>query len=62
MFVVFKNKVVISALHRLHLLKYFDHICVLENGEIIAEGNLESLLNSSATFRELWQHQETGKH
>lgn len=59
MFEVFKNKVVISALHRLHLLKYFDHICVLENGEIIAEGSLESLLKNSATFRELWQHQET---
>lgn len=58
MFAEFKDKVVISALHRLHLLKYFDHICVLQNGEIIAEGDLNTLLQNSATFRELWQHQE----
>jgi ATP-binding cassette, subfamily B, bacterial len=58
MFMEFKDKVVVSALHRLHLLKYFDHICVLQNGEIIAEGDLSSLLTNSATFRELWQHQE----
>ena len=62
MFEEFKDKVVISALHRLHLLKQFDYIYVLDKGEIIAEGNLTSFLNDSPVFRELWQHQETGKH
>ncbi|OJY90607.1 MAG: ABC transporter [Sphingobacteriales bacterium 40-81] len=58
MFARFKNKVVVSALHRLHLLKYFDHICVMEGGCIVAEGSLEYLLNNSETFKELWKHQQ----
>lgn len=58
MFALFKNKVVVSALHRLHLLKYFDHICVIEGGCIVAEGSLEYLLNNSETFKELWKHQQ----
>lgn len=62
MFAAFKDKVVISALHRLHLLTYFDHICVLQDGAIVAEGTLQSLLNESAAFRELWQHQQIEKH
>ncbi|PVD53746.1 ABC transporter ATP-binding protein [Terrimonas sp.] len=58
MFALFKNKVVVSALHRLHLLKYFDHICVIEGGCIVVEGSLEYLLNNSETFKELWKHQQ----
>ncbi|MFT3747856.1 MAG: ABC transporter ATP-binding protein [Agriterribacter sp.] len=58
MFAEFKNKAVVSALHRLHLLKYFDHICVMDGGYIVAEGSLEYLLSNSEIFKELWKHQQ----
>lgn len=52
------DKVVVSALHRLHLLTRFDYIYVLDKGRVAAEGTLESLLENSPLFRELWSHQE----
>jgi ABC-type multidrug transport system fused ATPase/permease subunit len=58
MFGAFSDKVVVSALHRLHLLPKFDYIYVLDKGEVIDEGKLEDLLARSAAFRELWRHQE----
>ena len=58
LFEEFKDKVIISALHRLHLLTYFDHVYVLENGSIVAEGSFGYLKESSLHFRELWKHQE----
>ncbi|MGN6491621.1 MAG: ABC transporter ATP-binding protein [Agriterribacter sp.] len=53
-----KNKVIVSALHRLHLLRHFDHIYVMQNGQVLAEGNLEYLLQHSEAFIELWKHQQ----
>lgn len=58
MFAEMKDKVVVSALHRLHLLTRFDYIYVLAQGRIIDEGTLPELLERSAVFRELWAHQE----
>lgn len=58
MFGAFSDKVVVSALHRLHLLPKFDYIYVLDKGEVVDEGTLEDLLARSAAFRELWRHQE----
>lgn len=58
LFAEFADKVIVSSLHRLHLLKHFDYIYVMEKGNIIAEGKLEELLEGSAAFRELWKHQE----
>jgi len=54
----FSDKVIVSSLHRLHLLKFFDYIYVMEKGEIVAEGKLEELLQESEHFKELWKHQE----
>jgi ATP-binding cassette subfamily B protein len=51
------DKVIISSLHRLHLLKYFHVIYVMEQGRIIASGNVGELLQRSETFRELAKHQ-----
>lgn len=53
-----KGKAVISSLHRLYLLSYFDHIYILQNGKIIDEGSFPDLKNRSTIFRELWRHQE----
>ena len=39
----FKDKTIISSIHRLHLLDKFDYIYLFENGKIIAEGNLTEI-------------------
>ena len=41
----FKNKTIISSLHKLHLLKMFDYIYIFEKGKIIAHGTLSELKN-----------------
>ena len=53
-----KDKAVISSLHRLYLLNYFDYIYVLQAGRIVAEGSFESLKKTSSVFLDLWKHQE----
>jgi ABC-type multidrug transport system fused ATPase/permease subunit len=58
LFQEYKDKSVISSLHRLYLLSYFDYVYVLQAGRIAAEGSFEELKNSSTIFRELWKHQE----
>lgn len=53
-----KDKAVISSLHRLYLLSYFDYVYVLQHGRIADEGTFADLKNRSPIFRELWRHQE----
>ena len=59
MFEAFAEKAVLSTLHRLHLLTYFDYVYVLQKGHIVAHGSFEDLLEHSPVFQELWQHQKT---
>lgn len=54
----FQDKVVVSSLHRLHLLPHFDYVYVMEKGNIIAEGSFEYLRANSPAFQEMWRHQE----
>jgi ABC-type multidrug transport system fused ATPase/permease subunit len=61
LFQEFSDKVMVSSLHRLHLLRHFHYIYLLENGKVVAEGTLQELLQNSALFRSLWQHQESDK-
>ena len=61
LFELFKDKVMISALHRLHLLVHFDHIYVIHNGRIAEQGSLEYLKQYGSLFRDLWSHQEIEK-
>jgi ATP-binding cassette subfamily B protein len=60
MFRDFHDKAVVSALHRLHLLRLFDVIYVLDRGRVVARGTLDELLASSRHFQELWKHQDDG--
>jgi ATP-binding cassette, subfamily B, bacterial len=53
-----RHKAILSSLHRLYLLSYFDHIYVLQNGRIADEGTFAELKSRSAVFQELWKHQE----
>jgi len=50
----FKDKTIISSIHRLHLLEKFDYIYMFENGKIIGEGSLKELKKNSK-FREIWR-------
>jgi ABC-type bacteriocin/lantibiotic exporter with double-glycine peptidase domain len=56
-----KNKAVVSSLHRLYLLSYFDYVYVLQAGHIVDEGTFHDLKNRSEVFNELWRHQEEKK-
>jgi ATP-binding cassette, subfamily B, bacterial len=58
MFREFSGKAMVSALHRLHLLRYFDYVYVLSQGRIVDEGTFQDLRARSAAFGELWRHQE----
>jgi ABC-type bacteriocin/lantibiotic exporter with double-glycine peptidase domain len=57
-FRAFEDKAIISSIHRLHLLKNFDYVYILENGKIVDQGTFKKLLKDSAAFHQLWKHQE----
>lgn len=50
----FKDKTILSSMHKLHLLQYFDTIYVFKKGELIASGSLKELLEKSRDFRIVW--------
>lgn len=58
LFAACKGKAVVSTLHRLYLLSYFDYVYILQNGKIVDEGSFPDLKMKSPVFRELWRHQE----
>ena len=51
----FRDKTIISSVHRLHLLPLFNKIFMFSEGRIIAQGNLGELLTQCPEFQELWQ-------
>lgn len=53
-FAVFKNKTIISTIHRLHLLPNFDRIILFHEGQVIADGTFSELLSTSEQFKQLW--------
>jgi ABC-type multidrug transport system fused ATPase/permease subunit len=55
LFETFKEKAVVSALHRLHLLTGFDYIYIMKEGIIIDEGSFEDLKRYSLVFKEMWE-------
>jgi len=50
----FKDKTIISALHRLHLLKYFDYIYIFDKGKIVSQGTLEEI-KKTPLFKKIWR-------
>jgi ABC-type transport system involved in cytochrome bd biosynthesis fused ATPase/permease subunit len=56
-FEAFPDKTIVSTLHRLHLLRFFDYIYYMDGGRIVAEGPLEELLERSPDFRALYRGQ-----
>lgn len=59
LFRAFEDKAVVSALHRLHLLRFFDWVYVMKQGRIVDEGTFDGLRARSVEFGELWSHQES---
>ncbi|MDQ1086306.1 ABC-type multidrug transport system fused ATPase/permease subunit [Siphonobacter sp. SORGH_AS 1065] len=57
MFKAFSDKAIISSLHRLHLLRDFDYVYVMDKGRILEEGSFEFLRKNGQKFNELWWHQ-----
>jgi ATP-binding cassette, subfamily B, bacterial len=50
----FKNKTIISSIHRLHLLDKFDKIYLFERGRIVAGGSLEEI-KKNPKFHRIWK-------
>ncbi|MFC0184356.1 ABC-type multidrug transport system, ATPase and permease component [Pseudarcicella hirudinis] len=58
LFQEFREKAVLSTLHRLHLLVHFDYVYILQNGNLADEGTFQYLKENSPVFQELWKHQK----
>ena len=55
LFADFADKTIIASVHRLHLLARFDRIIVMEQGRIVEQGDLQSLITQDGVFRQIWQ-------
>ncbi len=50
----FKNKTIISSIHRLHLLDKFDYIYMFDQGKIIGKGTFQDI-RQNPVFENIWQ-------
>lgn len=53
---IIKEKTVVVIAHRLSSIKNADKICVLKNGNVLAQGSHEELLSSSDEYKSLWNN------
>lgn len=56
----FKDKCLVSSIHKLHLLDLFDRIYVLEAGKIVESGNFHELLKRNGALARMWKHYQVG--
>jgi ATP-binding cassette subfamily B protein len=49
-----KGRTTLLITHRLSQIRWADHIVVLRNGEVVAQGNHEELLQSSDAYRRIF--------
>jgi ABC-type multidrug transport system fused ATPase/permease subunit len=49
----FENKTIISTVHNLSLLKYFDEIYLFNKGKVVTYGSFEKIKEDSI-FKKLW--------
>jgi len=54
---VYKDKTIISSIHRLHLLEKFDYIYMFDKGKIVGEGTLPEM-KQNKTFMDILRRQE----
>ncbi len=55
---IIENKTVLVIAHRLQTIKHADKICVLSQGNMIAEGTHEELLHNCPEYQHLWKNSE----
>lgn len=55
----FKEKTLLIVSHRVSCVKHADKIIVLENGEIIQDGNHKKLINEDGFYKELYTKQNS---
>lgn len=51
----FVDRTVLAIAHRLHTIRNFDKIVVLDRGKVIEAGSPDDLLSKPSAFRELWE-------
>lgn len=57
---VFKDRVIISTIHKLNLLYLFDRVVVFDQGNIVGDGTLEEVISNCPKFSVLWnKYQES---
>ena len=56
---ILRNRSVIIVSHRISCVKHSDKIIVLENGEIIQEGNHKNLVSNDGYYKELYNKQNS---
>lgn len=52
----FKDRCVLSAIHRYNLLHLFDEILFFQKGQLIEAGSLEQLITANGEFSHLWNN------
>ncbi len=50
----FQDKTILSSIHRLHLLRYFDYIYYFKNGKLITQGTFTTLVYDPH-FKSIWE-------
>ena len=55
-----KGKTVIAIAHRLSTIRAMDRILVIDDGQIVEDGNHDELLKLGGIYAELWSHQAGG--
>ena len=55
-FSIFKDKCIVSAVHKLHLLELFDMVYVFDDGRIVESGSFNDLLSKQGTLASMWKN------
>ena len=55
-----QGKTVIAIAHRLSTIAAMDRLVVIDEGNIVEEGDHQSLLKKKGLYYQLWQHQSGG--
>jgi ATP-binding cassette, subfamily B, bacterial len=53
-----KDRIVILITHRLHNLKFADHIYLMDHGKVAGEGTVDELLATNMLFRQMYERQD----
>ncbi len=53
-----KDKIIILITHRLHNLKFADHVYIMEHGKVHGGGSVPELLSGDELFRQMYERQD----